>query len=287
MTGIDERPLGGRFGAATPGARAAPPLLEELLASRQARRGRRLTWRRALAAAGIAALAAGGLAAGRYAWPASSPPRVQELVVTSVALPAGTRLTGPDLRVAVVRPGAAGPSGGLSPAAAARLIGLVTSSALPAGTFLQRSFLAPSGAIPDPAQALVGLALKPGQLPSGGLAVGEQVRVVALPTTPQGSAVNPVSLVTTTVWYLQGPDSSGTTLATVVVPAALATRLAGYAAQGEVALVATDSAAPAGAAPAGAAPAAATPAAATPKTAAANTAGRRPKTTTSRSAAGH
>ncbi len=250
MTGIDERPLGSRFGAATPGARPSPPSLEELLAARQAPARRRLTWRRVLAVAGIAALAAGGLAAGRYAWPAITPPRVSELVVTSTALPAGTRLTGSDLRVAVVQPGDAVPSAALSPAAAAGLIGLVTSGALPAGTFLQRSFVAPAGAIPGPAQALVGLALKPGQLPSGGLAVGEQVRVVALPTNAQGSPASPVALVTTTVWYLQGPDSSGNTLATVIVPAGLATRLAGYAAQGQIALVASGQVSAAAAAPA-------------------------------------
>ncbi|MGO9727975.1 MAG: hypothetical protein ACLPN6_21950 [Streptosporangiaceae bacterium] len=277
MTSLDEPPLSGRFGAATPGARPSPPSLEALLAAPQAPR-RRLTPRRILAAAGILVVAAGGYAAGHYTW-TTPPPAVSQRVVTGAALPAGAQLTGADLRVVTVRPGGGVPAGTRSPAAAARLVGLVTRTAIPAGAFLERSLLAPSGAIPGPAQALVGLALKPGQLPAAGLAAGEQVLVIALPVSSAGTALSPVPFLTTTVWYLQGPDSSGNADATIIVPARLETVLAGYAARGEIALVATgqSGAAPA---PAGAAPA---PATVTPKPARARRARLRTKKTGSAS----
>lgn len=282
MTSLDEPPLSGRFGAATPGARPSPPSLEALLAAPQAPR-RRLTPRRILAAAGILVVAAGGYAAGHYTW-TTPPPAVSQRVVIGTALPAGAQLTGADLRVVTLRPGGGMPGGGvpagtLSPAAAARLVGLVTRTAIPAGAFLERSLLAPAGAIPGPAQALVGLALKPGQLPAADLAAGQQVLVIALPVSSAGTALSPVPFLTTTVWYLQGPDSSGNTDATIIVPARLETVLAGYAARGEIALVATgqSGAAPA---PAGAAPA---PATVTPKPASARRARLRTKKTGSAS----
>jgi hypothetical protein len=114
----------------------------------------------------------------------------------------------------------------------------VTATALPRGTFLRQSLLADKGAVPGPAQALVGLALKPGQLPAGSLADGERVLVVALPETSSGTALTPVSVASTTVWDVQAAASSGTTDVTVVVPAKIAVPLAQYAAQQEVALVA-------------------------------------------------
>lgn len=277
MTSLDESPLSGRFGTATPGARPSPPSLEALLATPQAPH-RRFTLRRMLAVAGVLAVAAGGYVAGHYTWP-TPPPRVSERVVTDAALPAGAQLTRADLRVVTVRPGAGVPAGSLSPAAAAGLIGLVTRSAIPAGAFLRRSLVAPSGAIPGPAQALVGLALKPGQLPAAGLAVGEQVLVIALPVDSAGTALSPVPLLATTVWYLQGPDSSGGTEATIIAPARLDAVLASYAARGEIALVATGQRRSA-AAPASAAPA---PTAAGPKPARTRRARSRPKKTGSAS----
>jgi hypothetical protein len=192
-----------------------------------------------MAIAGVLVVAGGGWATGRYAFTAPAPPRLVQLVVIRTALPAGIRLSGADLRVVTVHPGDGVPAGAVGPAAAVRLLGLVIRNAVPDGTFLTSSLVAPGGALPDPAQALVGLALKAGQLPAGGLAVGQQVLVVLLPTNSQGQVLNPVPLVTTTVWYLRGADSSGTTLATIIVPARLATRLASFAAQGQVALVAT------------------------------------------------
>jgi hypothetical protein len=246
MTGTDERsgyeqPGYGRFGTATPGLRPSPPSLEGLLTAQQPQPGRRrLTPRRIIALAAVLAVAAGGWALGRFAFTGPPPPRLTQLTVTSVALPAGSRLSGADLRVVTVQPGAAVPPGALTPAAAGSMIGLVTRDDVPAGTFLTSSLVAPGSALPGPSQALVGLALKAGQLPAGGLAPGQQVLVVVTPVNSQGQPLSPQAVVTTAVWYLQPPDSSGTTLASVIVPSRLATRLAGYAAAGQVALVGTD-----------------------------------------------
>ena len=137
MTGTDERPGYdqpgyGRFGTATPGLRPAPPSLEGLLTAHQPAPGRhRLTPRRMIAVAGVLAVAAGGWALGRYAFTGPPPPRLTQLAVTSMALPAGIRLTGADLRTVTVQPGDAVPPGALSPAAAGGMIGLITRDDVP------------------------------------------------------------------------------------------------------------------------------------------------------------
>jgi len=235
MTSV-EQPWGQeRFGAAAPGARQSASSLEPLLTAPQ-KPTRGLTWHRVLVAASGVVIAVGGFVAGHYTWPSPKPP-IEQFVVTSGGLPAGAKLTSADLRVIQVRPGDAVPSGALSPAAAARLLGQITRISMPGGTILSQSLLGTTGAVPGPAQALVGLALKPGELPEGGLAVGQRVTVVELRPNSAGTSVIPTQLVVTDVWNLHAPDSSGNVQATVVVPARLATQLSGYAALGDVALV--------------------------------------------------
>jgi hypothetical protein len=159
------------------------------------------------------------------------------LVVTGTALPQGASLSGADLRVVAVPAGAA-PPGALSPAAAEASAGLVVSQPVPAGAFLTNSELVPSGAVPGPDQAQVGLALKPGQVPAEGLTVGQRVLIVLLPQNAAGVPLSPYAVTTATIWSTSGPDSSGSVTATVVVPRSIATSLAGYASRGEVAVVA-------------------------------------------------
>lgn len=233
MTDIDERGRSGRFGAATPGARRDRASLEELLAPQPVRR--RPTWRQLVAIVVVLAAAGGGYAAGHLLGPSGPPPMVR-LVLTGAALPQGASLSQADLRVVTV-PATAAPPGALSPSAVSAASGMVTSEALPADAFVTRSELTTRGALPSSSQAEVGLDLKPGEMPAGGLTAGEHVMVVALRQTPQGAAETPLSLLSTTVWSVSGPDSSGGVQATVLVPRSLATTLAGYAASGEVALV--------------------------------------------------
>ncbi len=239
-TGTDGRSRDGRFGAATPGIRAERTSIGDLVTAPDRGGRRRLItpWR--VTALVVAMLVAGGsYALGRYVI-APKPAHAVSLVMTAVPLPAGARLAANDLRVVTVQ-ARSRPAGLLTPAAAVTAVGLVARNAIPAGTFLTRSMLSPSGGLPDASQALVGLSLKPGQLPAGGLAVGQRVLVVLLPVSSQGVPLAPESLLSTTVWDLEPPDSAGDQDATVIVPSGRATLLAGFAARGEVSLVATSS----------------------------------------------
>jgi hypothetical protein len=238
MTGTDGRSGSGRFGAATPGLRAERASIGDLVTAPKSSGRRRLItpWR--VTALVVALLVAGGAyALGRYVIAPKPVPSVT-LDVTTVALPAGARLTAGDLRAVTVQRSSA-PKGALTPAGAASTIGLVARNAIPGGTFLASSLFSPAGGIPDATQALVGLALKAGQLPAGGLAVGQRVLVVLLPVTSSGVAERPVQLINTTVWDLQPPDSSGDQEVTVIVPSSMAANLSSFASRGEVSLVAT------------------------------------------------
>jgi hypothetical protein len=113
----------------------------------------------------------------------------------------------------------------------------VTASALPQGTIVRQSLLTQSGALPGPGQALVGLDLKPGQVPAGGLTDGEQVLIVLLPQNSSGTPAWPHKLGTATVWDAR--STSDSTTATVLVPEWDVSQLTQYAAQGQVALVQT------------------------------------------------
>jgi len=242
MTGIDENARGGRFGAATPGARPRQGPPEASFTALGHQDGRQRARRRLVVTiVGVLAVAGAGYAAGRFLPPGTPPPRLAQLVVTSKDLGPGARLTAADLRTVTVHPGSGEPPGAVSPAAAASLIGLATKAAVPQGTFLERSLVTSARAVPNSSQALVGLALKPGMVPAGGLADGEQVFLVLVRSTPSGVAIRPVRFLHSgvSVWYTQGPDSSGTTSVSVIVPAGRAAELAGFAARGEVAVVAT------------------------------------------------
>lgn len=231
-----------RFGAAAPGAHPVPLAPAPVHRAGSAPPPRRLITKWRLLAAGVALLlAVGCYVAGYLTAPGAPQPRL--LLVTTAQLPAGARLASGDLSLVRVAAGDDAPVGALSSTALASVIGLVTTTSLPRGTFLTRSVLANSGAVPGPAQALVGLALKPGQLPVGGLADGQPVLVVALPVNSSGVPLKAIPMGTTTIWDEEGPDTSGTTQVTVVVPATLAVRLAQFAAQGQVALVQTTAAA--------------------------------------------
>jgi hypothetical protein len=129
---------------------------------------------------------------------------------------------------------------------------------VPAGAIVTSADLAPSGSVPLAGMSQVGVALKAGEVPAGGLVAGQDVLITLLPQNAQGTELPATSLTTATVWAASAPDTSGTVTATVLVPAWQAVSLAGYASRGEVALVAvSDSAKPPAATPP---PAAAKPA---------------------------
>jgi hypothetical protein len=235
MTGADDRLRPGRFGAASPGLRPERQSLEDLLTARQSppKRKRRLVL---VSVCVVAVLAAGGggYLVGRTTAP--GPPAVTRILITDTALPQGARIRPDELVAITVRTGASAPAGSLAPAAVPSLTGLATTIALPSGTIMTRSLVAPARSVPVAARALVGLALKPGQLPAGGLAAGQQVLIVLVPSSDNAPAS---AIATSTVWDVQGSAAAGMVTASVIVPAAIATQLAGYATRGEIALVAT------------------------------------------------
>jgi hypothetical protein len=244
MTSADDRLRSGRFGAASPGLRPERQSLEDLLTTRQPpptrRRGKVLIL---VCIVAVLAAGGGGYLAGRMTAP--TPPSLTKILVTDAALPQGAKISAADLVAITVRRGVSTPPGSLGPAAEPSLLGLATTTALPSETIVTRSLLAPAASVPLATSALVGLALKAGQLPAGGLSAGEQVLIVLVPS----SNAPAFPLVSSTVWDVQGSAASGMVAATVIVPASIATRLAGYAARGEVALVVTGASAASAAAP--------------------------------------
>lgn len=164
-----------------PGARPMRPA--PLLAPPRRRR------RPALIAVGLVLAATGGAVAATTVLAAG-----HRVAVVAVArdVPAGTRITAADLGVARV---AADPA--LRPVPEERRLGLLGQVAavdLRPGTLLTADMVT-STAIPGAGQAVVGVALKAGQLPARPLMPGDRVLVVTTsgPSTPTSAASAPAS----------------------------------------------------------------------------------------------
>jgi hypothetical protein len=88
---------------------------------------------------------------------------------------------------------------------------------------------------------MVGLSLKPGQVPADGLGAGDRVQVVAIPPgqDPAGASIAQPRVLTVAEVFAVRPDPSdaGATLVTVVVPAEAGPRLAAHAAAGRAGVV--------------------------------------------------
>lgn len=103
---------------------------------------------------------------------------------------------------------------------------------------------------PQPGQALVTVAVKPGQLPPGGLTPGSQIRVVSTPgnqsqgtdggTTPTGQDIaGSAKDIRAAVDAVGGPDTDGTMTVSLLVADADANAVAREASTGQIALVVT------------------------------------------------
>jgi len=240
-SGIDGH-SGGRFGAATPGARPERARIDDLVAMRGSRpaatRRRRVItpWRMAALIAAII-VAGGTYALGRYVI-APKPPKEVHLAVTTGSVAEGERFSTADFRIVTLQRSSA-PSGALSPEQAANMSGHIAKFAIQPGTFLTAGMLAGKMKKPDSNQALVGLALKPGQMPAGGLAVGQRVTLLLLRVSSQGASLGAIRMRDVTVWELLPPDSSGGEEVTVLVSYAKAATIASYAARGQVSMFIT------------------------------------------------
>jgi hypothetical protein len=180
-----------------------------------------------------------GLLLGRLT---SSHPSMSSVLATRTAVPAGGTVTKANVRVLRVRSSKEERvADAVGAAELTKVDGWVARQAIPSGSILLHSELSPTGGAPAAGQALIGLGLKPGQLPSQGLSVGDRVGIVDVPsaTGQQGPPPAPVPVVAAPVWSIS-TDQSGDTEVTVLVPSSLSTALAGAAARGELAVIRLD-----------------------------------------------
>ena len=124
------------------------------------------------------------------------------------------------------------------------VVGEVATVELLPNTLLHRSMLTSSGPLPA-SDALVGVGLKPGQLPATGLAAGATVQVLQLPNkdtvTGAGSAAALTAIVLAAQATVYGstsdPSQTGGTLMTLIVPKAASSAIAAASSAGLAALV--------------------------------------------------
>jgi hypothetical protein len=124
------------------------------------------------------------------------------------------------------------------------VVGQVATVELLPNTLLQRSMVTSSGPLPA-SEALVGVALKPGQLPAAGVTEGATVQVLQLPgkdnVTGAGSSAALTAFVlapqATVYGSTSDPSQTGGTLVTVIVPKTASSAIAAASSAGLVALV--------------------------------------------------
>lgn len=117
------------------------------------------------------------------------------------------------------------------------LVGQVAAVEILPNTLVQRSMVS-TGVALSPSQAVVGVAVGPGQLPSSGLRPGDKVEVLGLPqkgAAPSGSTVLAASVVVSDV--RGDPAAPGGTLVSLLVDKPAAAPIAAASDAGVVALV--------------------------------------------------
>jgi hypothetical protein len=163
--------------------------------------------------------------------------RTTEVLVVARMVAAGQSLASEDLAVARV----GGEGFAAVPAAAeGSVVGRQAAVRLTPGQVLTRQQLT-DDLVPGPGLAVVGVSLRPGQLPGDGLEPGDRVRAIAV-AGRDGSdpaSASPTVLVeqATVQSVLADAAASGSTLVTLVVPAGQADLLAAYGSAGRVGLV--------------------------------------------------
>jgi hypothetical protein len=177
----------------------------------------------------------GALAAYSYSRAGQKTP----VVVVVKDVPAGHPIARDDLSTVNV-------AGGVTAIGGSHLdsvVGKVATVELLPNTLLQRSMVTDASPLPA-SSAMVGVQLKPGQMPATGLSDGAHVQVLQLPnknpTAPApGTSQNATVLVDdATVFATAGdPSQTGGTLVTLVVPKAASGSIAAASSAGLVALV--------------------------------------------------
>ena len=157
-------------------------------------------------------------------------------------VPYGAAITSADLTVVNVNTG-----GGLTPIPAAdrnQVIGMHAASDLYAGTLLTRPELT-TVTIPAPGQQVLGLELKPGQLP-GSIKVGDAILLAIVPASnldglPSTQASAPTTTTTINATVAAGPasETDGNVRVDVAVDAADGPTVAAMSAAGRIVIIVT------------------------------------------------
>ncbi|MBJ7610080.1 MAG: hypothetical protein JF887_11720 [Candidatus Dormibacteraeota bacterium] len=228
-------PRRGRFGLATPGAAGATVGNGGPRSDEPPKRGRRRAWLVALVVV-VAAMVFGaaGVVTGRVT--ADHGPATVDVVALTTAVPAFSSLRADQLRVVTILQTSS--VNGLVPATGkTSVVGRIARIDLPPGALLRSAELAPAGSPwPRAGQALVGLALKPGQIPAEGVNVGDVVAAVAVPPGQQGQVVPVMVVPRARVWAVAANPQNVVSV-TLLVTQAEAAPLAGYADLGTVSLI--------------------------------------------------
>jgi len=118
------------------------------------------------------------------------------------------------------------------------LVGQTAAVEILANTLVQRSMVT-SGSALTPSDALVGVAVSPGQIPSAGLRAGDRVEVLGLPAKSSPGSASPSVLVASAVVFdvRDNPTAAGGSLLSLIVPRDAAAAVATAGSSNLIALV--------------------------------------------------
>lgn len=157
-----------------------------------------------------------------------------DVLVAARPVAAGHVIEPADLRAIKV----AGPVRAIPAMEMSTVVGSTAAVGLVDGQVLNRAMLT-AAMVPAPDQAMIGLALAPGQFPADGIAIGDQVLAVMIPAA--GDTATPPTaraLTTAEVYGLRAdPSHGGDTLVTLVVPLTMANQVLAQSAVGRIGLV--------------------------------------------------
>lgn len=167
--------------------------------------------------------------------------RVEVLAVRG-AVPRGHAISADNL----VTQSVSGVSNAIAAADAKSVAGSVAAVDLVPGQLLTTRLVSRK-AVPGPGEALLGLSLAPGRVPSAGLAAGDLVDVIAVPASNGGDATETLKAPPTLASRARVHDvkesasEGGSVLVTLVVDESDASRIAAYSTVGRTALIETSS----------------------------------------------
>lgn len=191
----------------------------------------KLTRRPSVTALGIALMAAGALVA---LWVFNVNSKTHQVVVAAGNITQGSLITRTDLTTAA---GTNDPATSTIPGSQIEsLVGKYAAVTRTKGDLITPASIT-EALVPAPGQSVVGIALKPAQMPGETLVAGETVQLVDTPVEQADPPTGVPNAVTATVVQVHPHNDTGITVVDVSVSSTAATTLAAHAATGRLALV--------------------------------------------------